>query len=134
MVIDSSAIIAILLGEPDAELVARALLADRARRMSAFSALEASIVIEARKGAAGGREWELLAYRTGIEFIPFTAAQQLLALEGWRRYGKGQHKASLNIGDCCTYALWAHIREPILCKGEDFSRTDAELVDWRISL
>ena len=130
MVVDSSAVIAILLGEVEAERLARALLSDGAPIMSAFSGLETAIVIEARKGPAGGREWELLAFKAGIKPIPFTQAQQTLALEAWRRFGKGRHRAGLNIGDCCSYALAAHTGQPLLCKGEDFSHTDLARVEW----
>ena len=124
MVVDSSAMIAILLGESDAEHLARTLLKDSRRLISAFTALETAIVIEARKGPAGGREWELLLFNTELEIMPFTSAQHVLALEAWRRFGKGRHQASLNIGDCCSYSLAKFMGESLLYKGEDFSFTD----------
>ena len=126
MVIDTSAVIAILLGEPEAESFARALLTDGKRLMSAFSALEAGIIIEAKKGAAGGRELELLLHRARIEISAFTSEQQELALAAWRKYGKGRHPAGLNIGDCCSYALARSVNEPLLFKGTDFSKTDLQ--------
>ncbi len=124
MVVDSSAMLAILLGESDAECLARTLLKDPRRLISAFTALETAIVIEARKGPSGGREWELLLFNTELEIIPFVSAQHVLALEAWRRFGKGRHRASLNIGDCCSYSLAQFLGEPLLYKGEDFSFTD----------
>ncbi|MCK5250280.1 MAG: type II toxin-antitoxin system VapC family toxin [Spirochaetaceae bacterium] len=130
MVIDTSAVMAILLGESDSDRIGRALLSDSRCIMSAFTALETSMVIEGRKGSAGGREWELLAFHAGIEFIPFTYSQQSLAIEAWRRYGKGNHPAALNIGDCCSYALAAHTGESLLFKGDDFTQTDISQVEW----
>lgn len=126
MVIDTSAVIAILLGEPEAENFARAILGDGKRLMSAFSVLEAGIIIEAKKGAAGGRELDLLLHRARIDVAAFTADQQELALAAWRKFGKGRHPAGLNIGDCCSYALARSANEPLLFKGADFSRTDIQ--------
>jgi len=124
VVVDTSAVLAILLGESDAEAYASSLLSEPRRLISAFTALEVSIVVEARKGPSGGREWELLMFNTELDIIPFSAAQQILALEGWREFGKGRHPAALNIGDCCSYALAKHTGEPLLYKGDDFSQTD----------
>lgn len=124
MVIDTSAIIAILLGEPDNKILAQTIAADPKRLMSAFSVLESSIVIEAKKGEGGGRELDLLLHRATIEVISMDDAQSQLAREAWRRYGKGNHPATLNIGDCCSYALAKHSGEPLLFKGNDFNRTD----------
>ncbi len=83
--------------------------------LSAFSALEAAIIIES-KGAAGGRELDLLLHRAHIEIIPFTPEQQEIALSAWRRFGKGRHPAGLNIGDCCSYALARLTNEPLLLR------------------
>lgn len=128
MVIDTSAILAILLGEPDAETYARAIASDPRRLMSAFSALEAGIVVEARKGESGARELDLLMHRAGIEIVSLTEDQFEIARQAWRRYGKGRHPAALNIGDCCSYALARHAQEPLLFKGEDFPHTDLPAV------
>jgi ribonuclease VapC len=87
-------------------------------------------VIEARKGPGGSRKWELFSYEANLDIVPFTAAQQHLALEAWRKYGKGRHGAGLNIGDCCAYALAAHTGEPLLYKGDEFSRTDISGVEY----
>lgn len=126
MVIDTSALIAILLGEPEAEIFARQIADDPKRLISAFSLLETSIVIEAKKGDSGGRELDLLIHRAGINLVAMDAEQSELARAAWRKYGKGRHPAGLNIGDCCSYALSKYSGEPLLFKGNDFSKTDIE--------
>jgi ribonuclease VapC len=130
MVIDSSAFIAILLGEPEAETFAVVIGSDPKRLTSAFTALETGIVIEAKKGEAGSREFDLLLHRTKVEIIPLTAEQFEMARSAWRKYGKGNHPAGLNIGDCCSYALAKWTGEPLLFKGNDFSQTDIESVKF----
>ena len=130
MVIDTSALIAILLGESEAQRIASAIAGDPKKVMSSFSLLEAGIVIEAKKGEAGGRELDLLIHRCEIEVVNLTTEQSELARVCWRRFGKGRHPASLNIGDCCSYALSKYTNEPLLFKGEDFSKTDLELIDY----
>ena len=126
MVIDTSALVAILLGEDDAQRYARAIVEHGNRLISSFSVLEASLVIEARKGESGGRELDLLLARAGIESVPLLPEHVALAREAWRRYGKGRHAAALNIGDCCAYALAKYAGEPLLFKGADFGKTDIE--------
>ncbi len=130
MVIDTSALVALLLDEPEAEALAAAIAADPKRLLSAFSALETAIVIEARKGEPGGRELDLLLQRLGAQFVGFDARQAELARKAWRRFGKGRHAAGLNIGDCCAYALAAASGEPLLFKGRDFGATDLPAVDY----
>jgi len=130
VVIDTSAMLAILLGEAEAPQFAKAIAADHKRLMSAFSALETGIVIEARKGPAGAREWDVLLYQAAIDIIPFTSDQYTLAREAWRRYGKGKHAAALNIGDCCSYALSRFSEEPLLFKGNDFNKTDLKTLSF----
>lgn len=129
MVIDTSAIIAILIGEPEAEFFAKSLSEDETRLLSAFSMLEAAIVIEAKKGAAGGRELDLLLHRLKVEIVTMDSAQTELARAAWRAYGKGRHPAGLNIGDCCAYALSKHSGEPLLFKGDDFAMTDVKKIN-----
>ena len=124
MVLDTSAIIAILLDEPEREAFAEALGASGSRRISTVSLVEASIVIEARFGAAGIRELDLLLNEASVETVAFDQEQALLAREAYRLFGKGRHPAALNFGDCCTYALASTLGEPILYKGDDFSQTD----------
>jgi ribonuclease VapC len=126
MVIDTSALLAILLGEPEAESFAVAIAADPKRLISAFTALEAGIVVESKKGESGGRELDLLLHQARIVIVPMTAEQSEIARFAWRKYGKGRHSAGLNIGDCCSYALAKCSGEPLLFKGDDFSRTDVE--------
>ena len=128
MVIDTSALIAILLGEPDAEAFAVAIANDPRRLISSFSALEVSIVIESKKGEAGGRELDLLMHRSQIQIVSMDSDQAELARIAWRNYGKGRHPAGLNIGDCCSYALSKFSGELLLFKGDDFSKTDLNLV------
>lgn len=131
MILDTSALVAILLGEPEAELFAHAIADAPQRLVSTFTALETGIVIEAKKGDLGGRELDLLIHQAKIEIVPLTAEQFEIARSAWRKYGKGRHPAGLNIGDCCSYALAKSAGEPLLFKGGDFSQTDIEAVHWR---
>jgi ribonuclease VapC len=124
MVIDTSALIAILFGEPEALFFTRAVADESRKLISAFNALETGIVVEARKGEAGGRELDLLLHRAQIEIVAMNADQAELARTAWRKYGKGNHPAGLNIGDCCAYALAKYSGQPLLFKGNDFSQTD----------
>ena len=124
MVIDTSAVIAILFGEPEALTLAKAVAVESRKLISAFNALETGIVVEARKGETGGRELDLLMHRAQIEIVTMNADQAELARAAWRKYGKGNHPAGLNIGDCCAYALAIYSGEPLLFKGNDFSQTD----------
>jgi len=126
MVIDSSALIAVLLGEPEAKVFSEAMANAPKRLVSAFSALETSIVVESKKGEPGGRELDLLLHKARIEMVPINEEQFELARRAWRDFGKGRHPAGLNIGDCCSYALSKYSGEPLLFKGEDFSKTDVQ--------
>jgi ribonuclease VapC len=130
MVIDTSAIIAILLGEPEAERISQAILDDPKRLMSTFSLLECALVIEGRKGEAGGRELDLLLHRLQVEIVSMNPDQSQIAREAWRHFGKGRHPASLNIGDCCSYALASYASESLLFKGNDFNQSDIDCVKW----
>ena len=128
MVIDSSAIVAILLNEADAADIAQAIESNSQRLLSAANLLEASIVIESRKGEAGGRELDLLIYRAAIEIVAVDQDQAELARIAWRRFGKGRHPAGLNYGDCFANALARTRQLPLLFQGDDFSRTDIDIV------
>ena len=128
MVIDSSALVALLLLEEEVERLARAIAADPRRLISVFNWLETAIVIEAKKGEAGARELDLLLHRSQIEIVAMNPDQSDIARTAWRVYGKGNHPAGLNIGDCCAYALAQYSGEPLLFKGEDFSQTDIQSV------
>jgi ribonuclease VapC len=130
MVIDTSALLAILLGEPEAERLATAIVAAGKRFIAVFSALEASVVVEARKGAVAGRELDLLIHRAGIDIVPMNSEQFELARQAFARFGKGRHPAGLNIGDCCSYALARWSGEALLFKGNDFARTDVTSVPY----
>jgi ribonuclease VapC len=127
-VIDTSALICVLLNEDAAPRVARAIEEGSPRLLSAATLLEAAIVIESRRGDAGGRELDLLLYRTKIETVAVDEEQIETARIAWRRFGKGRHPAALNYGDCFAYAL-AKIREAsLLFVGDDFARTDIDRV------
>ena len=124
MVIDTSAVLALLFNEPEADDIESAIDEDPVRLMSAASGLEAGIVVEARLGAAGGREFDLLLHRARIEIVAVTSEQMEVGRAAWRRFGRGRHDANLNFGDCFSYALAAVSGEPLLFKGDDFCRTD----------
>ncbi len=124
MVVDSSAIIAILKQEPDAQRFALALAYAPDRWMSAVSLVEAALVIEGRFGGRGARELDTLIARSRIQFVAFDGEQAALAREAFRRFGRGRHPAGLNFGDCLAYALAKHLDEPLLFKGDDFAKTD----------
>jgi ribonuclease VapC len=123
MVIDTSAIICVLLNEPEARAFEQRIADDEVRLMSAATLLEAAMVLEARRGDAAGRDLDLWLLKTGIEIVPVDAEQIEAARRAWRRYGKGCHAAALNYGDCFSYALAATRGEPLLFKGGDFART-----------
>jgi len=125
MVIDSSALLAVLFGEPEAEDYVRALASSGRKFMSAVNKLETMIVVEARKGMVGTGALARLLTAAGMEIIPFGSSQAEIALAAWRRYGKGRHPAGLNMGDCAAYALASTLNDSLLFKGGDFSRTDA---------
>ena len=122
--IDSSALIAILQDEPERAAFVRKLGADRVRLLSAANWLEAAIIVDDRLGEAGARDLKLFVLEAAIEIVPVTAAQAELARVAYRRFGRGNHPARLNYGDCFAYALARETGEPLLFKGDDFSRTD----------
>lgn len=124
MVIDTSALLAILFSEPEAETFAAAIEGDPVRLMSAACLFETAIVVETRKGAAGGRELDLAVHQARIDIVPFDEGQAEVAREAYRRFGKGRHPARLNFGDCFAYALAMTSGEALLFKGDDFARTD----------
>lgn len=124
MVVDSSAVAAILFAEDDSPLFIEALSRPGRRLMSAVNRLECSIVAEARKGQAGATAFSRLMAAAGVEVVAFDAGQAEIALDAWRRFGKGRHAAGLNLGDCAAYALSKLSNEALLCKGEDFPLTD----------
>lgn len=124
MVIDTSAIVAIALNEPEAAAFEQLIVDAPVRLMSAATVLEAAMVIETRLGEAGGAELDLWLYKVGVKIVAVDAELADQARRAWRRFGKGRHPAGLNYGDCFSYALALLTQEPLLFKGEDFSRTD----------
>ncbi len=124
MVVDTSALVAILLRETGWRALAEALSTAEVRLLSAAGALEASIVMLVRKGPAGVRELDLLLHTIQVEVVPFDRDQVALARRAYEHFGKGRHPARLNFGDCCAYALARQSGEPLLFVGDDFGRTD----------
>ena len=128
MVIDSSALLAVLLAEPErahfVDLIAKASV----RLLSAANALEAAIVSESRLSMIGGHELDILIQKASIEIVSVDAEQFSAARLAWRKYGKGRHPAALNFGDCFAYALSKVSSEPLLAKGIDFQKTDLQLL------
>lgn len=128
MVLDASALIAMLCDEPEARRFEAAVEIDPVRLMSTASFLEVAIVIETRFGEPGGRELDLWLHRAGVELVSVDSAQAEAARIAYRRYGKGRHRAGLNYGDCFAYALAMISGEPLLFKGDDFVHTDVGVV------
>lgn len=128
MVIDTSALLAIFLGESEREHFLKLLAESGLRLLSAANALETAIVLESRRGEAAGREFDLFLHRTRIDVVAVDADQVSIARYAWRKFGKGRHPAALNFGDCFAYALTKTSNEPLLAKGGDFSRTDLQLL------
>ena len=126
MIIDTSALLAILLGEPDAGRYEDAIAGAWPRRMSAIALLEAAMVVESRGGAKAGHELDVLLEKAAVELVPVTSEHANAARHAWRRFGKGNHRAALNLGDCFAYALARTTGEPLLFKGKDFTHTDIE--------
>jgi ribonuclease VapC len=127
MVIDTSAMLAIFLAEPEREPFLDSILQAGTCLMSAANVLETGIVLESKRGEAAGREFDLFLVRLNLEIVPVDADQIEIARSAWRRFGKGRHGAALNFGDCFAYALSKYSGEPLLAKGNDFARTDIEL-------
>lgn len=128
MVIDTSALVAMLTDEPGAPDFEAAVEFDPVRLMSTASYLEAAIVIETRFGESGGRELDLWLHRAGVNLVAVDADQADAARAAYRRFGKGRHRAGLNYGDCFAYALAKTSGQPLLFKGDDFAHTDISAV------
>jgi ribonuclease VapC len=124
MIVDSSAMLAILLEEPEGRLFDVAIAGSAVARMSSGNFLEASMVLQARKGTNGVRALDLVITRFRIEIVSFTEPQARVARLAFERYGKGRHPAQLNFGDCIAYALARETGEELLFKGNDFGQTD----------
>jgi ribonuclease VapC len=124
MVIDTSALLAILQGEPERRMFTEAIEAAETRSISAATFVETSIVIEARYGTAGLRDLDALIATATIALIAVDVDQAHVARAAFSRFGKGRHPAGLNYGDCFAYALAKALGEPLLFKGSDFAQTD----------
>jgi ribonuclease VapC len=128
MVIDTSALVAVLFDEPERAAFTRAIAADARRLVSAATVVETGIVVEARRGERAGIELDVLLHRAAVQVLAVDGRQAELARAAWRRYGKGRHPAALNLGDCFSYAAAVASGEPLLCKGTDFALTDVRTV------
>jgi ribonuclease VapC len=126
MVVDTSALLAILQDEPERRRFNEALESADSRLMSVATLVEISIIIESRYGAEGLRDLDLLLERAGIALAPVDVEQARVARAAYSRFGKRRHPAALNFGDCFSYALARVLGEPLLFKGDDFSRTDLQ--------
>jgi ribonuclease VapC len=129
MVIDTSALVAILQREPERRRFIEAIEDADTRLMSVATFVEISIVVEARHGAEGLRDLDHFLNRAGIELVAIDAEQGTTARGAFGRFGRGRHRAGLTYGDCFSYALAISTGEPLLCKGEDFVHTDVTMVD-----
>ena len=129
MVIDTSAILAILQDEPERSDFIRAIDRADARVLSSVTLVETSIALEHRYGPAGVRTLDLFLTRAGVEIVDVDRAQADLARHAHARFGQGHHEAALTIGDCFSYALARTTGQPLLAKGGGFARTDLRLAD-----
>ncbi len=129
MILDSSAIVAVLRSEPEAPEFAKAIAAAPRRRTSAVSYVEAALVIDRSQDAVASRRFDDFFRVSGIAVETVTARQAEIARHAYRDFGKGRHKAGLSFGDCFAYALAKELDEPLLFKGNDFRDTDVEVAE-----
>ncbi len=130
MVIDTSAVMAILTREPAADRLVQAVEVDRTRLVSAATVVEASLVLLGRYGEAGDPQLDRLLRGIGAEVVPVGEEQVALARDAALRFGRGRHPAALNFGNCFSYALSVARGQPLLFVGDDFSKTDVEVCPW----
>lgn len=130
MVIDTSAIIAMLAGEPPTDRLVSAVEGDLTRLVSAATVVEASLVLLGRYGEAAEPQLDRLLRGIGAEVVPVGEEQVVIARDAALRFGRGRHAAALNFGDCFSYALAVVRGEPLLFVGDDFARTDVEVCAW----
>jgi len=130
MIVDSSTILAILRDEPDAAAIAEALQQAPVRRISAVTYVEAAVVADNDRNPVLSRRFDNLIRDAKMLVEPVTVRQAEIARQAYRDFGKGRHRAGLNLGDCFAYALAKEIDEPLLFKGNDFNRTDIEAVEF----
>ena len=124
MVVDSSALMAVIQREPEEQSFRNAIKSASARLLGAGSRIETSIVVLNRRGEAGLEQLHALIASLKLDIVPLSDDQARIAIEAFRRFGKGRHRASLNFGDCLSYALAKATGQPLLFKGGDFAQTD----------
>ena len=129
MIIDTSAIVAILFNEDDAQIYAEAISRADSCRVSAATFVETAIVVESQTKNNGSRQLDAFISQAGITIEPVTEDQAHIARQAFTDFGKGRHPAGLNYGDCFSYALSKATREPLLFKGKDFAKTDLSVAD-----
>ena len=129
MIVDTSAVIAVLRNEVDAVEFARAMQSQASCRMSAVSYVEAGVVTDSNRNPVLSRRLDTLLQDLRVELVTVTLQQAEIARQAYRDFGKGRHKAGLNLGDCFAYALAKETNEPLLFKGDDFRHTDVEVAD-----
>jgi ribonuclease VapC len=130
VIVDSSAIVAILELESDARKFAEAIEEAPDRRISVVSYVESAIVLDSRRNPVLGRRLDDFLLEAEVSLEPVSVEQARLAREAYRDFGKGRHRAGLNFGDCFAYALAKDKGEPLLFKGDDFRRTDVEVAEY----
>ncbi|MFZ0807700.1 MAG: type II toxin-antitoxin system VapC family toxin [Candidatus Sulfotelmatobacter sp.] len=130
MIVDSSAILSILYAEPEAAEFAAAIQGAVTPRISAVSYVETAVVIDSARDAIASRRFDDLFRASHIQIEPVTPQQAQIARQAYRDFGKGRHKAGLNLGDCFAYALAKEMDEPLLYKGRDFAHTDVEPAEF----
>jgi len=128
MVIDTSALVALFLNEPEREEFLELILKSEKRLLSAAAMVETGIVLEARRNEVAARELDLFLHEAEIEIISVDRTQAEQARIAFRKYGKGRHPAALNFGDCFTYALAIVSGEPVLAKGDEFQRANLKKI------
>lgn len=130
MIVDSSVIVAILSGEPEAQSFADAIAGAPSREISALNYVEVAVVIDSRDDPVFSRKIDDLLRDAQVGIEPVTVEQARIARAAYRDFGKGRHRAGLNFGDCFAYALAKDKGEPLLFQGDDFSRTDVERAEY----
>ena len=126
MVLDTSAVVAILQNEPERRKFNEAIEASESRSISTASFVECSMILESRYGADGVRDLDLFIAKAQVSLMPVDEEQADLARRAYRKFGKGRHPAGLNFGECFSYALSRALDLPLLFKGNDFNQTDVE--------
>jgi len=130
MVIDTSALVAMMMGEPTADRLVAAVESETGRLVSAATVVEASLVLMGRYGDVGDAQLDRFLRSIGAEVVPVGEDQVSIARDAAMRFGRGRHPAALNFGDCFSYALSVARHEPLLFVGDDFSKTDVEACPW----